>query len=436
MKMNKTHKFILLCIFCLLSAGLVNANGLFSGEKMSLQLESVPLRNVLDMIAEQHNLNFVISGEINEKVTVRLENVDVASALDALLTSNQLNYYINGDVIVIKPISTDAAGELSSRLIVLRYIDPISAQKALDTRKSVKGQVIILDRGVGTASQGSVVSTKDAKAFKANRILITDFPSVVEAQLKLVEEIDKPERLIQISVKIIESQLDSTSKLGFVWPTSVTANLGQQSDTSSGSSSGLTPSAAEWNPNNGDWTWGTLNVQQMSLLLDFLKSDNNTKLISDPYLTVTENYEAEIKSQTIIPIQTINRFTEGAATSDIVTFEDEEIGISLIVTPRINEEGRITLDVFPTVENIVGFTGPTNNQKPITSSRSIRTRVTVNNGETLALGGLLSEEETIQKQKVPILGSIPIIGSLLFTHKNSVKRKADLIILITPTIVN
>ena len=436
MKMSRPRKYILLGLFCLASAGLTNANGLFSGEKMSLQLESVSLRTVLDMIAEQHNLNLVVSGEINEKVTVRLENVDVASALDALLTSNQLNYYINGDVIVIKPISTDAAGELSSRLVVLRYIDPITAQKALDTRKSVKGQVIILDRGIGAASQGLGVSTKDSKGFKANRILITDFQSVVESQLKLVEEIDKPERLIQISVKIIESQLDSTSKLGFVWPTSISTNLGQQSDTGGGSGSSITPSAAEWNPNNGDWTWGTLNVNQMSLLLDFLKSDNKTKLISDPYLTVTENYEAEIKSQTIIPIQTINRFTEGAATSDIVTFEDEEVGISLVVTPRINEEGRITLDVFPTVENIVGFTGPTNNQKPITSSRSIRTRVTVNNGETLALGGLLSEEETIRKQKVPILGSIPILGSLLFTHKHSEKRKADLIILITPTIVN
>ncbi len=434
--MNRIRTYTIIGIFFLGTSGLVKGDGLFGGSKLSMQLESASLRTVLDMIAEQHKLNLVISGEIDQLVTVRLDNVDVASALDALLTSNQLNYYINGDVIAIKPVDMDAAGELSSRLVVLKYIDPITAQKALDTRKSVKGQVVILDRGIAAATQGSAASTKDAKGFKANRILISDFPSVVEAQLKLVEEIDIPERLIQISVKIIESQLDSASKLGFVWPTSVGVDMGIKSDTGGSSNSVISPSSMEWNPNNGDWTWGTLSAKQLSLLLDFLKTDNKTKLISDPYLTVTENYEAEIKSQTIIPIQTINRFTEGAATSDIVTFEDEEIGISLIVTPRINEEGRITLDVLPTVENIVGFTGPTNNQRPITSSRSIRTRVTVNNGETLALGGLLSEEETIQKQKVPILGSIPIIGSLLFTHKNSEKRKSDLIILITPTIVN
>ncbi|HEX2897732.1 MAG TPA: type II and III secretion system protein, partial [candidate division Zixibacteria bacterium] len=279
-------------------------------------------------------------------------------------------------------------------------------------------------------------SGSGGKGFKPNRILISDFPSVMESQLKLVDEIDRPERLIKISVKIIESTLDSASKLGFVWPSSITANLGAQSDSSGSASSTTTSSAGEYDPNNGNWTWGTLSVKQVTLLLDFLKTNNNTKLISDPYLTVTENYEAEIKSETIIPIQTINRFTEGAATSDIVTFEDEEVGISLLVTPRINEDGKITLDVMPKVENIIGFSGPPDNQKPITSSRSIRTRVTVNNGETLALGGLLSEEEFIRKQKVPLLGSIPIIGSLLFTHHSTERKKADLIILITPTIVD
>jgi type IV pilus assembly protein PilQ len=406
-----------------------SANGLFSGEKLSLQIESVPLRTVLDMIAEQHNLNIVVSGEIDQKVTLRLENVDIAAAFDALLSSNQLNYYVNNDVIVVKPVEMDAAGELSSRLVVLRYIDPITAQKALDAHKSVKGHVVILDKS-GAQDAESV------KGFKANRILISDFPSVVESQLKLIEEIDKPEQLIKISVKIIESQLDSASKLGFVWPSSITTNLGSNADSGSSTSSGLSSSAVQYNPNNGNWTWGTLNVEQMTLLLNFLQTNNTTKLISDPYITVTENFEAEIKSQTIIPIQTINRFTEGAATSDIVTFEDEEVGISLNVTPRINEQGRITLDVMPKVENIVGFSGPPDNQKPIKSSRSIKTRVTVNDGETLALGGLLSEEEVKIKQRVPLLGSIPIIGSLLFTHHNTQRKKADLIILITPTIVH
>lgn len=428
--MNKFAKNILVITALLIFSVSANAQGLFSGEKLSLQLESVSLTTVLNMMAEQYNLNLVISGSVEEKISIRLDEVDIATALDAILTSNQLNYYVNNDVVVVKPINMEAVGELQSRLVTLRYIDPVTAQKALFPQTSAKGKVVILDKAVGTSAPAA------GDAFRANRILITDYPNVVTQQLKLVEQIDVPDRMIQISVKIIESQLDSTQRLGLLWPTTLSASLGKQSDSSSSSSSNLTQSAGEYNPNNGDWTWGTLNVEQMTILLDALKTNDRTKLISDPYLTVSENYEAEIKSQTIIPIQTINRFTEGSATSDIVTFEDEEVGISLKVTPRINEEGRITLDVFPTVENIIGFSGTADNQKPIKSSRSIRTRVTVNDGETLALGGLLSEEEMESKQKVPFFGSIPLLGSLLFTHTSTERKKADLIILITPTIVN
>ena len=106
------------------------------------------------------------------------------------------------------------------------------------------------------------------------------------------------------------------------------------------------------------------------------------------------------------------------------------------VTPRINGDGEITMDVFPTVQNILSFVGTAENQKPIKSSRSIRTRVTVKSGETLALGGLLSENESEVERKVPFLGSIPLLGKWLFTHKSIERTKTDLLILITPTIVN
>jgi len=157
--------------------------------------------------------------------------------------------------------------------------------------------------------------------------------------------------------------------------------------------------------------------------------------VSDPRITTLENHEAEFKFETIIPIQTVNRFTEGAATSDIVTFEDEEVGISLKVTPRINENGLVTMDVAPKVEDIIGYAGPADNQKPITASRSIQTRITVADGETVALGGLIKENNIETIQRVPLLGHIPLIGRLLFSNKRVEKTSTDLIILITPHIL-
>jgi len=96
-------------------------------------------------------------------------------------------------------------------------------------------------------------------------------------------------------------------------------------------------------------------VSQMEATMNFLMTKGNSRLLSDPRISTVENNEAEISIATVIPIQTINRFTEGAATQDIVTFQDLNVGISLKVTPRINEAGRITLDVEPTVEDIIGY---------------------------------------------------------------------------------
>ena len=172
------------------------------------------------------------------------------------------------------------------------------------------------------------------------------------------------------------------------------------------------------------------------MVLNLLEQDGNSRLVSDPRIATLENHQAIFKFEVVIPVQTINRFTEGASSSDIVTWQDNETGIFLTVTPRINEGGTITLDVQPTVEDIIGFQGTLENRQPITESRSIDTRITIENGETVALGGLLKEEEIETVQRVPVLGRIPLLGKLFFSHKETSVKKTDLIILITPHILD
>jgi type IV pilus secretin PilQ/predicted competence protein len=400
-----------------------------TAQRLSLQLESVPITMVLQMIAEQNNLNLVVSGEVEGDVTLRLENVDVATALEAILSPHGYNYYLKDDVIVVKPTSIDVPEELESKTITLQYIDPITAKKALESRRSPKGQIVILDK---TAEDG-----RTSEKFQPNRVLVTDLRPVVAELTALIDEIDQPERLISIEVKIIETKVDSKTKLGFLWPSTIETRLGGGADSASASSSSSSSGsvAGQYDPNKGNWTWGTLSVAQLKTVLDLLNQSGNSKLISDPHITTLENHEAEIKVETIIPIPTVNRFTEGAAVEDILTFQDEEVGISLKVTPRVVGDGRITLDVLPVVEDIVGMAGPLDNQKPITSHRSIQTTITVTDGETAALGGLLKEDVIKQQQKVPLLGSIPLLGRLLFTNSSDEKTTTDLIILITPHIM-
>jgi type II secretory pathway component GspD/PulD (secretin) len=429
---------LLICLAAICRTSTVSAGAFASGKTLTMELEHTPIVAVLHAVARQNNLNLVVSGEVKGNVTMRLENVDIESALTAILTANGYSFYIQDDVIVIKPTSTEAIGELEVRTIILEHLSPITALKALEAIKSERGSVVILDKYI----EGKDLPGESSSYF-ANRLLVTDFPQVVDEMIATIEELDVPDRLVSIQVRIIETNLDSKSQLGIQWPTAVTSTLGGAStavsETGTGSStttSSSTESSSGYFDIEADsWTWGTLSVGQLQAVLDLLEEDGNSKLISDPHITTLENQTATISVETVIPIATINRFTESAATTDIVTFQDEEVGISLAVTPRIADNGEITLDVHPVVEEIIGYSGPIDSQKPIKSSRTITTRIAVQNGETAALGGLLKESEIERTQRFPVLGHIPLIGSLLFTNKTTEKSTTDLIILITPKIL-
>lgn len=417
-----------------LTLALATAGPLPKGQHLSLALEEVPIAAVLNMIATQNGLNLVVSGQVTGNVTMRLDSVDVATALDAILTASGYTYFLRDNVIIVKTAETEAPGELESRVITLKYIEPVTAKKALAAIKSTKGKITILDR--------TVEGEEADEFYHPNRIIITDYPNVLDDLLAVITQIDVRERSIMIEAKIIETTIDSKSNLGIAWPTAMIASLSdaEQSANTSGTTTtvGTTveSKSGTYNPNNGTWTWGKLSVGEVNWILNMLEQDGNSRLVSDPRITTLENHQAEFKFKTVIPIQTISRFTEGAATSDIVTFQDIEVGISLKVTARINEGGTITMDVEPTVEDIISFTGPPDNQKPITASRSIRTRVTVQSGETVALGGLLKESEIERVQRVPILGHIPLLGRLLFSFKSTETTSTDLLILITPRILD
>ncbi|MFH1687133.1 MAG: secretin and TonB N-terminal domain-containing protein [bacterium] len=423
---------ILAVVPLLLVSSALPSGSPFGDQRLSLELDGVAITTALQMIASQNGLNIVVAGEVDGTVSMRLDDVDLQSALEAILSPNGYNYYLNGNIIVVKPRAMDAAGELTSAIVTLKYQQAISVVNALEARLSDKGKAIVID------------IPNNSGTYTPNQIMITDLPDIVDDLVSLAQSLDQPQRLISIGVKIIETKIDHQTKLGLDWPSQIAAIMGSSVTSSSGASgddgtdatggTNLAEFTGTYNPNSGSWTWGTLTVAQLTLVLDALNQNGNSKLISDPHITTLENHQAEIRAETIIPIPTVSRFTEGASTSDILTFQDEEVGISLLVTPRICEDGRLSLDVFPQIEDIIGFSGPSDNQKPITSSRSIRTRVTVRDGETVALGGLLKEDEIKQVSKVPLLGSIPLLGNL-FTSKSTQKTTTDLLILITPKIM-
>ena len=422
------YRIIVTGLLVLMLISIAGGGPLEPDRKISLQFDNAPLASVLTLISQQYNINIVQSGIGEQKISVKLDDVGLVDALKAILNSNGYNYYFSGDIVVVKPMEQSAVGETVAQTITLNYVSPAAVMNATADMLSPKGKMKIIE-DPGSAG-------KQSNGPDATQVVIVDLPEVVEQVVAFVMKIDQPERQVAIEVKMIEVNVNKDTRTGLTWPTSLTTRLsGITTDAGSGSSTDKPPQAlGQIQLPDGKWEWGKLSVNEVSVVLDFLEQSGDSKLISNPRITTLNNHEAEIKVTTVVPIQTINRFSEGGAVQDIVTFQDEEIGISLLVTPHITDGDRIVLDVFPTVAEIIGYSGPEGNQKPITSQRSIKTKIEVRNGETAVLGGLLKENKIENQQKVFFLGSIPIIGGL-FRHKSVQNSTTDLMILITPTLI-
>jgi len=401
-----------------------------TGDRVSLDFDDTPITTVLKMLADQNDLNIVVSSSVEGGISINLEDVTLDAALNAILLPNGYNYYIHEDIIIVKEADKKVFGELDPRAYDLIYINAAAAVAALTPILSNLGQVIPLSSETRTDQSDGYAD--------GSRLLVVDYPAVHENVAELLLQIDRKKRQVSVEVKIIETNLTDDEKLGINWPKSISTSIkgvdspGNAADeigTGGGTEAAVMPLET------GNWQLGYLTVQQLDVVLNYLKKRSHTKLLSNPRLTTMENETASIQIQTVIPIQTVNRFSEGAVIQDIVTFQDEEVGISLEVTPRINGDSVVTLRVTPVVEEIIGYTGSTDNQKPITSERSITTTVAVKNGESLVLGGLLKESRFETKDRIFLLGSIPILGGL-FTNRSTEIQTTDLLILITPRILD
>ena len=405
---------------------LTMALGTRVSERVSLKVERLPLSAALSMLASKYGINMVVSGADETHVSVALTDISIPDALHALLFPNGFSYTVTGNVLSIGPLEKLGPGALSAITYRLAYITPEAAKKAVTPLLSPDGKVEILSPDAVAGTTQSVTPTT---------LLVRDYAPVIAMAQRVLAQVDVRERMVMIEVRMIESKVNSADIVGFTWPASATVRIQEPLQTGVGVPvTQQQRRAGHLDFSNGQWQWGALNLDELSATLDFLSSSGNSKLVSHPKLATRENHTAEFKVATIVPVQTINRFNEAGATSDIVTFQDIEVGISLKVTPRINDSDTISLDVFPIVQEIIGFAGSGAQQKPITSERSVHTVVTCKAGETIVVGGLLKENQIKTKNKVFLLGDIPGLGAL-FTHTRDEKENTDLVIMITPTIM-
>ena len=396
-------------------------------DKMSINLKNSDIRNVLTMIGELTGLNIVISPNIEDTISANLENVTVQAALDAILKPNNYSYFVQGNIIIVKDLDTQLIGELESVVVRLKYNNSNDLQAPLSTVLTSRGSI----------QSFLPVATISGTTGPPNMAIISDVQENISRILSMVKQLDKPIANINISIKFIETQLDTSKAYGIDW-TSNPVQLGSASD------------SVSFPITMNNITLATINANQLSNALRIMQARGRSKLLSSPQVTTLDNHQAQTEVSTTVYIEGLNTGASSGAGAtgntntgnypgmgfygNMNTVQEKDIGIKLQVTPRINENQIITLLVDATVEALLSAAEITTD-KPRSTKRSVKTQVSVYNGETVIIGGLIAENVIQNKKYVPILSGIPLLGYFFRTTSVS-KEQRELLMFITPTIVD
>jgi len=435
----------------------------FQGEKLSLNFQNIEVRALLQVIADFTNFNVVTSDTVTGNVTLRLKDVPWDQALDIILQAKSLGVRKNGNVLWIAPKDELAAKEqldLEAKKKVTE-LEPLRTQafrlnyaRAEEVMKQIAAnQALGNNSSAGGSSNGNrILSPRGAINFdiRTNQVFVTDIPSKLEEIGAVIAKIDIPVPQVLIEARIVEA--DDTFgrslgvKLGAVdlrQPTSgpgvsiggnyeaVGAQTGQIPGPIDFANSQLVNLPANVSAIGGGASAATLALSLfgssvnrfLNLELSALEAEGKGKIVSSPRVITADQVEALIEQGTELPYQ-------AATSSGATSVQFRKANLALKVTPQITPEGNVILAVDVNKDSVgqntvAGFAIDT---------KHVRTQVLVENGGTVVIGGIFTQTETNQVNKVPLLGDIPVVGYLFKNTARSTNR-TELLVFITPKIV-
>ena len=426
----------------------------YTGEKLTLNFQDITVREALNVIADFTQLNMVISDTVTGNLTLRLKDVPWDQALDIILQSRGLAMRKNGNVIQVAPtgeLATSEKNELTSRQDIseLEELQTESFQLGYTTAVAAAA---LLNGVAGAAAPGATpgattVSTRilskrgSAMAdIRTNTLFIKDTPSRLDEVRKLLKQIDVPVRQVMIEARFV-SVGDNFArtlggKLGYSGPAvSSGAGFALGANTPTATRAIVTglPNVNLPSPANGTGGAGLLlslfnpsATKVLSLELDAAESDGVSKNIGSPKVVTADRAKAIIQQGVQIP------YTIAATGSLPASTAFVSANLSLEVTPHITPDNNVhmTLDANQdTVGTLLG--GQT---IPSINTKKISTEVLVQNGGTVVVGGVFTQDSGDTFQKVPLLGDIPGLG-WLFKNNSKTNSKSELLIFITPKIM-
>ena len=433
----------------------------YEGQRLTLNFQDIETRAVLQLLAETSGKNIVVSDTVQGNVTLRLRNVPWDQALDIVMTTKGLDMRQNGNVIIVAPAEEIAARETADLEAKqqISELEPMYSEflqvnyaKASDLAKLISG---------GGGGGGKMLSERGSIAVdeRTNTLLVQDTAERLQDIRRMVTTLDIPIKQVLIETRIVVVNDDFSRDLGVrlgvtafnensTDGVTVISGTGQGTDTMVNSaltnlqSNGtIYPIAVpaltnRYNVNvpvsdaAGRFSLAILETDYLvDLELTALEKEGRGEIVSTPRVITANQKEASIEQGVEIPYQQ-------SASSGATTVQFKKAVLSLTVTPQITPDNNIIMDLQVHKDNVgdIISTGGLGGTVPSIDTRAVETQVLVADGQTVVLGGIYETERRETITKVPFLGDIPVVGNL-FKSKQRVDNKAELLIFVTPRIL-
>ena len=417
----------------------LEAEKVYTGDPISLDFQDVPVRQVLQIIAQVNGFNLVTTDTVSGNVTISLSGVPWDQALDMILRVKGLDKRLEGNILLIAPAEELAAREtqaLQSKKQVSDLAPLHTVNISVNYAKAAALATILKSTEGGILSERGGVTVDE----RTITLLIRDTLASIDEARKMIKALDIPVKQVLIESRMVTVLDDVDEQLGVRWGFSdrqddngVSGSI-EGADTIAG---GVVPSIDNrLNVNLPvSSAAGSIGFQIASLVdgtildleLSALESENKGEIIASPRITVANQHEAYIEQGTEIPYV---QATSSGATS----VEFKKAVLSLKVTPHITPDNRIILDLVVTQDTRGETVSTSTGDAVAIDTQEIKTQVLVENGETIVLGGIFQQTSSDGVSKVPLFGDLPLVGAL-FRNSSQLQQKRELLIFVTPKIV-
>ena len=432
---------------------------------ITVNFKGADIRTVLAYISEVAGIDIVAAPDVKGVIDLKLTNKPWKVALDVIIRNYGFAYEREGDIIRVITLDKLKQEEVVTQAFSLNY------GKAKDIASSVEDVV---------GERGSVMYDD-----RTNMVIVTDIPTNVYKISQVIQRLDKETSQVLIEARVLETVLGDSEKLGIDWNIKIAASgakrpitwpfnyfkadsaqlkefyplvqtgSDQNIQTASGATASSTtspyPSGADGSQGfpfvdysqdifKSTFTFGTLDFSQFSAVLEMLKQRAKTSVVSNPRVATLDNNPAYI-----IVGQTINlpKYERNSTTGkmEVSGYEAKDLGIKLRVTPHINENDEIVVELAPEISDFIRYDtldASSGVVAPIFSSRHATTKVMIKNNDTIFIGGLIKENLVDSTKKIPLigdmLGDVPGLG-LLVSKKEKTKEKTELIFFVTVKLI-